>query len=40
METIEEKNIVKELGAKFDYDGCKEWYVPNGIDIDNFAKWL
>ena len=37
---FKEKNDVKSLGAKFDFNGCKEWYVPNGYDIDLFSKWL
>jgi len=35
-----EKNEVKKLGAKFDFKGCKEWYVPNGYDLVPFIKWI
>ena len=34
-----EKDIVKGLGARFDWKR-KVWYVPAGIDIQPFERWL
>ena len=34
-----EKEIAKLLGAR--YDGTKKkWYVPQGVDIKHFSKWM
>ena len=38
--TIYGKILAKALGAKFDYNGCKKWYVPAGMDPTPFARWL
>lgn len=37
--TYEEKEEVKKLGAKFD-SSSKKWYVPDGVDLTPFAKWM
>lgn len=34
-----EKNQAKALGAKWDSNN-KTWYVPAGLDLDKFSKWL
>ncbi|WP_069472408.1 exodeoxyribonuclease VII large subunit [Candidatus Marithrix sp. Canyon 246] len=34
-----EKDEVKRLGAKFDWQE-KQWFVPVGLDLDPFSKWL
>lgn len=34
----EEKDECKELGAWWDPDKRK-WYVPEGIDRENFRRW-
>lgn len=34
-----EKDLVKSLGARFDYL-TKKWYIPDGIEHSNFKKWL
>ncbi len=34
-----EKDEVKRLGAKFDWQE-KQWFVPVGLDLDLFSKWL
>lgn len=34
-----EKNQAKALGAKWDNDN-KTWYVPAGLDLSKFEKWL
>jgi antirestriction protein ArdC/phage/plasmid primase-like uncharacterized protein len=36
---FKEKEQVKALGAKWD-KGQQSWYVPAGIEIEKFAKWL
>ena len=33
-----EKNIAKSRGAKWDA-AAKSWYVPEGLDMANFAEW-
>ena len=35
---FEEKDLAKELGAKFDRE-TKSWYVPEGMDIEPFERW-
>ena len=37
--SFEEKEDVKKLGAKWDGEK-KSWYVPDGIDIGPFDKWV
>lgn len=34
-----EKDEAKKLGAKWDAS-AKKWYVPAGVSLDGFAKWL
>lgn len=34
-----EKEEAKKLGARWDV-ARKTWYIPDGISIDNFSKWL
>jgi len=34
-----DKDIVKLFGARYDGDK-KKWYVPSGVDINLFSKWL
>lgn len=34
-----ERNSVKELGAKWDKNN-KSWYVPEGVNIELFNKWI
>lgn len=34
-----EKDIVKSLGARWDAQR-RQWYVPAGLDLTGFAKWL
>ena len=34
----EEKDLAKELGAKFDRE-TKSWYVPEGKDLEPFERW-
>lgn len=34
-----EKDAAKSLGAKWDSDK-KKWYVPDGIGIDPFSRWI
>jgi exodeoxyribonuclease VII large subunit len=34
-----EKDEVKKLGAKFN-GGVKKWFIPPGVAIEPFAKWL
>lgn len=36
---FEEKDEVKALGARWDRDG-RSWYVPPGIEVERFARWL
>jgi hypothetical protein len=36
---FKEKDQAKALGARFDPD-AKAWYVPHGIDVTRFARWL
>ncbi len=33
------KDRAKDLGARFDM-GRKRWYVPDGIDLEQFKEWL
>lgn len=35
-----EKDVAKTLGAVFDYDGARRWYVPAGVDLVPFKKWM
>ena len=35
---FEEKDLAKELGAKFDRE-TKNWYVPEGMDLEPFERW-
>lgn len=35
----QEKDIAKKRGAKWDGEE-KKWYVPQGIDINNFVEWI
>ena len=35
-----QKDMAKAMGAKFDFNGCKKWYVPAGVDPTLFARWL
>lgn len=34
-----EKDQAKRLGARFDMSN-KSWYVPDGIDLMKFKRWL
>lgn len=34
-----EKDQVKLLGGRWDND-VKKWYIPSGLDLNNFSKWL
>lgn len=34
-----EKDEAKKLGARWDAS-AKKWYVPAGVPLDGFAKWL
>ena len=34
-----DKDLVKALGAQFDYDS-KKWFVPPGKDLAPFKKWM
>lgn len=34
-----EKESAKDLGAKWDPNE-KLWYVPRGIELDDFSRWL
>ena len=34
-----QKEEAKALGAKWD-PSVKKWYVPEGLDIQLFAKWI
>jgi hypothetical protein len=36
---FKEKDQAKALGARFDPD-AKAWYVPHGVDLARFARWL
>lgn len=36
---FEEKDEAKALGAKWDPD-IKRWFVPQGIDVEDFSQWL
>jgi hypothetical protein len=36
---IFEKDRAKALGARFDMSR-KQWYVPDGIDLEQFKEWL
>jgi hypothetical protein len=36
---FKEKDQAKALGARFDPD-AKAWYVPHGVDVNRFARWL
>ena len=36
---FEEKDECKSLGARWDGD-AKKWYVPEGVEISKFSKWL
>lgn len=36
---FEEKDEVRELGAKWD-PSRREWYVPPGVDIHDFERWI
>ena len=36
---FDEKDECKKLGAKWD-PSVKKWYVPDGLDIQLFAKWF
>ena len=35
-----QKDMAKAMGAKFDFNGCKKWYVQAGVDPTPFARWL
>ena len=35
---FEEKDLAKELGAKFDRE-TKSWYVPEGMELEPFKRW-
>ena len=35
-----ERNLAKALGAKFDFNGRKKWFVPAGMDPTPFARWI
>ena len=34
-----EKDECKALGGKWN-PREKKWYVPNGVNVDNFSKWI
>jgi len=34
-----EKEDAKRLGAKWDA-AKKKWYVPQGVDVDAFSRWM
>jgi len=34
-----EKDQAKALGAKWNPD-LKKWFVPEGIEVDKFKKWI
>lgn len=34
-----EKDAAKAKGARFDM-AIKKWYCPDGVDLQNFSKWL
>ena len=34
-----DKDVAKLLGARYDGEK-KKWYVPPGVDLELFAKWL
>ena len=34
-----DKDIVKLIGARYDGDK-KQWYIPQGIDLKLFGKWM
>lgn len=34
-----EKDIVKLIGAMYDGEK-KKWYIPPGVDLNLFSKWL
>lgn len=36
---FEQKNRVKEMGAKFDM-ARKQWFVPDGVDLIPFLAWV
>jgi large subunit ribosomal protein L7/L12 len=36
---IEQKDEAKHLGARWNAE-VKKWFVPAGVDIDKFTKWL
>ena len=36
---FKDKEQVKSLGARWD-GAIKKWYVPDGLDLNNFSKWL
>lgn len=35
----EERDEAKALGAKWDWQR-KKWYVPGGLDVAEFSKWM
>ena len=35
-----EKDWAKRLGAKFDFNGNRQWYVPPGLLLSRFVRWL
>ena len=34
-----EKDAAKQLGARWD-GAARAWYIPDGLDVDKFARWL
>jgi len=34
-----EKDAAKQLGARWD-GAARAWYIPDGLEADNFARWL
>lgn len=36
---FKEKDEAKKLGAKWDPQ-IKKWYIPDGLKVDKFRKWL
>ncbi len=36
---FKEKDEAKSLGARWDPE-AKHWYVPEGVDVTTFGKWL
>lgn len=36
---FKEKDLAKKHGARFDGE-VKQWYIPHGLDVSLFAKWL